>query len=442
MGYEGFLNLGGREVVNTSRAHAAAHAWGISLGCDRCDDFSAALGHGPYRAPDDPEWPAPWWDPAYPESDGFCGVIGLDIEGMASSPATTNPTELLRGGSLPGPVRMQQREIAWTVLLVAVDECSLSYGMGWLAAALRGNPCGSDCGGDEACVLACCPTRLSPTMAPRQVRYLYSVAQLDGVEETERHRLRGSDMPCPGPASSRVLARDGGGVAAEVEFSLVAGRPWYYRAPVTIASQVKPRQAVKTAWTWNLPDECPEPVDCAADPDCDRPTPPPIPPVPPDPCVPAGGYVADLAMVRAAPGLVGRADEVVPVIHVDTGRRELRRIQIRFFANPEGESCEYDALDQCAACVAFGIGYVPPHSSLTIDGRVEQAWITCPDAQNTQVQTYPQIYGPGGTAVEWPVFGCGGGLCAWVAAEKHEPAGCHGPEWTATMQLVPRVDAI
>lgn len=441
MGYEGYLTVGGNEVVNTSRAHAAAAALGIGLGCDRCPDFSRELGQR-YRAPDDPDYPAPWYDPAYPESAGFGGIIGLETEGLSGSPMSNVPTPLLRGGSLPSPPRMEQREIAWTVQLVAVDECSLSYGMSWLAAALRGSPCNSGCEGQTACVLACCPTSLDPRWVPRQIRYLYSVEQLEGPTETERMFL-----PARGSAACRGRAGlfGGGGrpVTAEVEFTLVAGRPWYYREPVTVASQVTPRQVVNTSWTWNLPADCPEPADCATDPNCDRPPMPPIPPAPPDPCVPGGGYVADLAMVRIPPGLVGSWDEFVPLIYVDTGYREIRRLQVRFFANPGGGSCEYEDLDQCTACYGFGIGYVPANASLTIDGRTEQAYVDCgTGATAGRQQTEPLIYGPGGSALDWPVFRCGSGLCVWVAAEVDETPGCLGPGWSVTIQLVPRNEAI
>lgn len=442
MAYEGYLAVGGNEVINTSRAHAAAHALGIGLGCDRCPDFARELGDDPYRAPDDREYPAPWYDPTYPESAGFAGVIGLEADGMAASPMSNEPTELLRAGSLPSPPRMQQREIAYTVLLVAVDECSLSYGMSWLAEALAGSPCETGCEGQTACVLACCPDRVDPRWAPRQRRWLYSVAELEGIAEQERQFLRGSSIPCR-TRSGPVFGQGGRAVVAEVEFTLVAGRPWYYRDPITVASQVTPRQTVRTAWTWNLPGDCPEPADCASDPDCDRPPLPPIPPAPPDPCVPGGGYVADLAMVRIAPGLVGRWDKVVPVIYIDTGYREIRRLQVRFFANPDGSSCEYDDLDQCAACFGFGIGYVPAEATLTIDGRTEQAFVECGSgAEQNRQQTEPQIYGPGGSALDWPVFECGSGLCAWIAAEVDETPGCHGPGWKATVQLVPRQKAI
>lgn len=442
MSYEGYLAVGGNEIINTSRAHAAAHALGIGLGCRRCDDFAEALGDYPYRAADDGEFPAPWYDPAYPESAGFAGIVGLGTEGMAASPMSNDPTPLLRAGSLPSLPRMNQREIEFSTLLVAIDECSLSYGMSWLAAALRGDPCSTACDGQTACVLACCPSRVDPRWAPRQRRHLYSVAQLEGPAETERTFLSGSRMPCRTRRGTSI-GGSGRSVVAEVEFTLVAGRPWYYRDPVTIASQVRPRQRVRTSWTWNLPEDCPEPEDCATDPSCNRPPLPPIPPAPPDPCLPGGGYVADLAMVRGAPGLVGAWDEVVPVVYIDTGDQDLHRLQVRFFGNTDGDSCRYEDLDQCEACVAFGVGYIPANSTLVIDGRVESSWVECGDPPLTgRRQTYPQIYGPGGSALDWPTFTCGAGLCAWIAAEADDTPGCRGPEWTATVQLVSRQEAM
>src|SRR5699024_12588163 len=84
----------------------------------------------PYKGVEDD--PAPWWDPALPESLGVAGVFGLEVPGLNAGVPT-----LSTGGANGGRVR----DIAFRVGVGAADECAFSYLMGSPAAALGASAC-------------------------------------------------------------------------------------------------------------------------------------------------------------------------------------------------------------------------------------------------------------------------------------------------------------
>lgn len=152
MPYLGWASMGGTDIVNSSRV--AAYARGITVMCT-CPDLPAALGDEQYDHP--ARDPAPWYDTAIPESGDFWGVLGLEITGASSSTLSTPYMERVQGGAVGGAPKRGPREVEFKVMLLARTEAALSYGMSWLAAALRGAACQPGCGGDNLCLLAGCP---------------------------------------------------------------------------------------------------------------------------------------------------------------------------------------------------------------------------------------------------------------------------------------------
>ncbi|MFF2650608.1 hypothetical protein [Streptomyces sp. NPDC058045] len=407
-----YMDLAGTEIVNSARAAAYALARGVPVQCDPCPDIAAAVGDMPYVDPvtDD----APWYDAAVPESRNVLGILGLAVAGFDSGTITRTPVQLVGDGAMIGAARHQQREIAYTVLLIATDECALSYGLEWLSVAVQGSSCPS-CTGDELCVFSCCPVD-----GQRELRHLYDVGLLDGPQVT----------------GTQYLAN--GAVLATVTFSLVAGRPWIYHEPLDTGGDWVPLGSgdlVPSTDPDQVYQQCLQPEPCAADPLCPPPPLPPQPPVPRPLCYPTGLDNFRRSRVGVSPLVQSSWLETVPVLEVRVGSQDMRRLLVRFWTSQDG-SCEGD-LDPCAACTDINIGYLPAGSTLRLDGRVQRAVVECQQVPIGTATSTPTIYGPRGGLFEWPVFSCPTGLCIEVWSRADDTA----PDATARVLLVPRADA-
>lgn len=291
-----YAELGCSELINSVRATAYAQAYCLPVGCDACPDLPDVLGHEPYTDPvtDD----APWYDPTIPESAGILGVMGLDVSGFRTSTIARDPVQLVGDGAALGVARRAHRQIVYTVLLIALDECALSYGLGWLAAALDGPGCGTSCDGEVLTTYACCPTG----DGSGERRYLYDVGLLEGPSVTSVDYV--DDV---------LLAR--------VTFTLAAAKPWIFREPV---SSTTPWQQLVTGAEVDVdPDEiyglCADPGDCLDDPTCPLPPMPVRPPVPVDDCYPIGSDVFRRTVISIPPEDMYQWLEVVPVLELETG---------------------------------------------------------------------------------------------------------------------------
>ena len=410
-----YMDLAGVEIVNSARAAVYARARGVPVECDPCPDLPAALGDMPYVDPATDG--APWYDPAVRESAGVLGVLGLGVAGFDSSPISREPTQLVGDGAVIGAARRQHRELAYTVLLIAAEECALSYGLEWLASALQGSACGG-CSGDELCVFSCCPVD-----GERELRHLYDVGVLDGPEVTETQYL-GS-----------------GAVLATVTFSLAAGTPWIYREPLATGQEgdgwvpLGSGDLVGPVDPDQVYERCLEPAPCAEDPMCPPPPLPPAPPAPASPCYSRGLGTFRRSRISVSPLSQPQWLETVPVLEVRAGSTDMRRLVVRFWQNPQGGECEGD-LDPCAACTDINISYLPRGSLLRIDGRVRRSVVECPQVPIGTATSTPTIYGPQGGLYEWPTFTCPTGLCIEVWSQD----GYTAPDATARVLLVPRSD--
>lgn len=407
-----YLDLACGEIVNSARASAYAQAACLLDGCEPCPGLAAAVRDDPYVGP--VQDPAPWFDPSLPESAGFLGVMGLSVAGFSASPRARTPVQLVGDGAALGVARRTHREITYTVLLLALDECALSYGLEWLSAALQGGPCAGACAGDEVGVYACCPTG----DGTRELRHLYGVGLLEGPQIT-----------------NATFFPDG--IIAEAAFTLAAAVPWIYREPLdTGTAWVALAEGTQVTYD---PDEvygeCVEAAPCLEDPQC---PPPPMPvraPVPVDSCYPTGEDTFYRSVVSIAPAEQPEWLETVPVLHLETGGTALRRLIVRFWANPLGTDC-MDVADPCAACTDIQIPYLPAGSTLTVDGRTQTAEVECPQGALGTATSAPIMYGPLGQSFEWPVLGCPTGACVEILSTVATTAA----DARARVLLVPRSD--
>jgi len=421
--WDGYASLAGIEVVNSARAVVYAANAGLALACEPCDTTSLALGEDPYR--DVVLDPAPWYDEHQPQSKDFLGVFGLQVAGLGVNPVSRTPTDRIVDGATLGPLRRTSREVAFTVALIAVGECALAYGMEWLASVLSGTECGgSVCGGDQLCMFACCPGS-SPQGQTRavgdaEIRHLYDVGLLEG------------------PSLGEVKSLTGGVLWAEVAFTLVAGKPWIYRDPLVTVADWVPLADGETVLKTDpdqVYEECLAPRPCLEDPECPEPRLPPRPPAPVSPCYPTGVNDFRRSRIQVSPLDQPAWLETVPVLQVRTGREEMRRLVVRFWANPQNNPCDLVA-DPCNACMDINIPYLPAGSTLTVDGRVQRAIVECPQGVVGTATATPTVYGPRGASFQWPVFGCPTGLCIEVWSRLRHTA----TDAMARVLLVPRAD--
>lgn len=409
--YEGWLALAGTELVNNERATVYAEKLGIhGVGCSPCPDFHLSVGDAEYTNPaaDD----APWYDPRYPASERFAGFIGMAVDGMGGTGVRT-PIDL-RDGALIGGLRRAQREIGVTALAVAADAQALSYGMAWLASALRGAVCMS-CRGDFACCFAACPTGDGSA----DVRTLVDVGLLDGPTVSDRERLGAT---CAG----------GDGMIATVEYTLVAGLPYFYHEPVSV--DFPPLTAV--SGIVDPPAACPGDVgECTPDPACTAIPARPAAPVPTNPCE-CTFTAGKGATIQVPAAYLGRWTETVPVLTIYTGpTTDLKCMRVRFYRNPRDLAClAVGAKDPCDFCDEFGISFVPKGSSLIVDGRNRTVTLDCSATKGAAPQG-PYLYASPGRAFAWPTFDCPGGMCVEFMAAQIDPAA------RITLALVAREDA-
>src|SRR5690625_8017022 len=116
-----YLAIGGVEIVNSWRAKAYAGTvqdCGIAASsCAPCgNDAGVWLNDSePYKGVRDD--PAPWWDPALPESLGVAGVFGVQVRGLNAG-VPTLPTGCANG--------RRGRAIAFRGGVVAAGACASS----------------------------------------------------------------------------------------------------------------------------------------------------------------------------------------------------------------------------------------------------------------------------------------------------------------------------
>lgn len=416
------MDFSGQEIINSARAAAYAAAVGLAVECPPCDDLAVAVGDNFYTSPAEDD--APWYDPTQPESAQFLGVLGLGVTGLGSSPVSRTPVPLIGDGSALGPLRSTQREMAFTVGLIVQSDGALSYALGWLSTALRGGACTSAaCNGDTLCMFVCCPGDLAGDgpIGDAELRHLYDVGLLEG------------------PTLGDVKEFNGARVAT-VTFTLVAGKPWIFREPLaTLTDWVSlvDGDRVSNFDPDSVYAQCPQPTSCLNDPTCPSPLMPPRPPVPVSPCYPTGRGNFRRTVLRLDAASAPEWLEMVPVLEVVTGSAVMRRLVVRFWANPQNLPCDA-VLDPCSACLDISIGYLPAGSTLTLDARVQRAVVDCPSSGGAQPsQSSPVIYGPQGQAFEWPVFTCPTALCIEVLTQYEHTAG----DSRARVSLIPRQDA-
>lgn len=453
MSSEAYISLGGTEIANSERFAVYSKYLGILHGMQGCPcpDLAMLLNDAPYYCPE--EDLAPWYDPAVPASEEFAGVWVQEMTGVAGSTITREFTRTLTSGAIPGPSFDGERVVAVTAYLAASSEAGLSYGMSWLASALRGStdcPSGQ-CIGDEMCFLAACPQECGSqndlTEAwEANARYLFDVALVSGPTLLEKRSV--------GTGCGEKKA-----MLAQIEWTMTAGIPWIFSYPQLVAEDaefIPPVLEPGCDVVWIPPgqcptdDDCPTSAPCLSDPFCTFPL-VPLPPQTPQRCSCVSRVTSATVTTEAPPGVMPRWLDMVPYIEITTGNAPMRRLTVQFFQDPFGNGCEN--LDECTACGEISFTFAPRDSTIVLDGRTQRAHVICPGgsvndggsfaygrpaaAAVPAVPPSSSLLSPNGGPLTWPVFTCTSGLCVQVLVDGD----FYSEEARVSISLVSRQDA-
>ncbi|QUE25332.1 minor tail protein [Microbacterium phage Fizzles] len=221
MTYEGYLAIGGVEVVNTERARGYTQTGDCPssiVEAEGCDGLEGALASEPYIYANIAS--APWYDRSLPDlSRRFYGIVGLIIDGVTDSTRSFSRTEGVTNGGTNGAPRKGMRGLRATAVLLAHGDDALDYGAQWLSAVFDGG-CGQHgdaCSMTDAEFLATCPReRNDGEPLEDYIRYVDSL------------RRYVHDVAITGPITVEELHFEGDFVGRRVEFSISSERAWVY----------------------------------------------------------------------------------------------------------------------------------------------------------------------------------------------------------------------
>lgn len=168
--FEGYLELGGNEIVNSARSAgylASGDCPTNWIVCPPCPGVLDAIGGLPYTLDNIAD--APWYDAEEEASHRFLGVHALSVDGLMDSTRTASISEGITDGGVVGQVRHSVRQTRVRALLSALGQDALESGLAWLKAALDPEYCGihgSSCGATDSCFFTACPPARSEVTSP------------------------------------------------------------------------------------------------------------------------------------------------------------------------------------------------------------------------------------------------------------------------------------
>lgn len=439
---EGYLTLGGVEIANHARLQAYIDA-GLVGGWDHleacgCPTLTAAsLGEAPYVSPSAD--PAPWYDANIAASGEFSGLLLLGVSGIDDRPTSRAVSQSVTGGGGFGRQRIAPRTMVCSGVLLGQTCCGVAYGLRWLGQALDG--CATPtCDGGDMEVFDCCPSEeLSSVQMATHLRTLRRVALTQGPTVTRR-----AGEGCQGGCTADVLF---------VEFILTAAQPWLWTPLDQVASESVPTDDGTACIEWTaVATGCEETGPCChnascsvhsgcSDPACITATPPEVRRPVSCACLP---LATNRTCVEIDTSGFGAITELVPVITVQAGTSDLRRLLLSFYELPEGSTaacCEattqdidydeatvdyddadvyYDGevpavvdIERCDRHSFYLVGYVGAGQTLVLDGTIARATVDCDGASEPS----PDVWGADGAPLSFPPLGCGRTYCLAIEAD-------------------------
>jgi hypothetical protein len=148
MGYEGYVNYDGTEVVNHSRTVQLARALGVTtvvVPPSRVNWIDGLVGGAAYGAIAN----APWYDAAVPASAEFAGMFVMRIDGLDDSTMQSTVVEYVTDGGHSGRPRATTQSLVFDARLVASTERGAEFGKRWIARRLSQQQSGVFCSGAD-----------------------------------------------------------------------------------------------------------------------------------------------------------------------------------------------------------------------------------------------------------------------------------------------------
>lgn len=160
--FNGFLSVGGNEVVNSERTYGYANSTDCPvqwLDDPECGQVADAEGDEAYLFGNIDD--APWYDSDISDlSSRFLGLYGVDIAGLSDSTRSAVVTQRNGDGAVVSGYRHGPREVRVRGWMTAMGTDALEYGMTWLRNVLEPSACGqhgSVCGESDAAFFVDCP---------------------------------------------------------------------------------------------------------------------------------------------------------------------------------------------------------------------------------------------------------------------------------------------
>lgn len=374
--YDGYLTLGGTEILNRARAGAYLRSMLGGKVEVVCEDTAlrTALGHTAYTTPaaNKPAWVAG----TRPAGQRFLGLFPGKIEGAEDSTRELQLTELSGDGAVMTSPRYGALEVRFVATAFAMDEEAMEEGMAWLRQSLSNDGCSDaslGCTGREAKLFAALPTTTAE--AATHTRILHRVEVTEGPRVTEKFPTRGFTM-------------------WKVEFTLTAGVPWAFTA-VTDAGTANMDSAL------NFQDPANENCGVTSsaydtyvdDPfftGIDRPPRPPV--ILPPNILDINSWRRVTVPIPAVQ--TQRWGRVVPVVNVSTVAA-VQYLRLRFYRSG-AVSCDFDG--------EFVVSYIPKNAVLTLDGIKREATLRLPGGKI--VPAGHLLFGSDGRPFIWPTLGC------------------------------------
>lgn len=375
--FPGYMQINGVELMNVTRtkAYVDSLAPGIKVTCSTTL-LRTALGHAAYVSPTADS--APWYRSADAATGKFYGVFPVRIQGADDSTQEIDTTELISDGGVHVSPRHKVREIRVTAVAIALDDEGMAAGLAWLRDVLANDGCrdGVGCYGRVVKMFNAAPETTGE--ASSMARWFYNVE----VQE--------------GPKVTKVLPSHVGAMV-HVEFTLAAGVPWMFTTETTVATL-----AMNGASNFTDPvgENCSIATEAYTnfinDPFYTGISQPPQAPtiVPPN-ILTITSWRRLTATIAAAQAV--RPGRPVPVITVVAASTATQYIRLRFYRADAG-------VDGCDYVGEFFIAYLPGGSTMTIDGRTKQIFVTLSDGR--VVPGGHLLYGSAGRPFQWPNMSC------------------------------------
>lgn len=263
--WEGWACLGGTEIVNSAMAIEFARSapcpvtWINDEACPGIYDMlSETQGEITQYDWDTIADQAPWYNTGVDTDDvskRFLGVYCISVDAMVDSTRSADVAERITKGAVIGAQRKGSRSVRYRVLLSAMDQNALDYGLAWLDSRLKEKSCsmhGGSCGTSDLAFFTTCSPAYDP---PGQWVAQPPVWVVDEPEQTIDHpaevvyTLDGTSPNASVWSSMLVAANGSGATGASIAQTGTAPSAGLQVQTVNATVGVNPTPAVR-AWTY------------------------------------------------------------------------------------------------------------------------------------------------------------------------------------------------